>query len=281
MRADRKEKLMRKRYLGITDVPDKHRLNDMIDVFEWSGAPELGMLLHAGIMMSYKTLNHLPSKWTGAWPKNEEIADIFVSDPNVLNTLHYADYDGIDIEASLDRAIAFGGPHLDALQLDMVWPDPKAIARVKGRENASLRIILQVSAVALDQAGNDPDEVVARLTAYEEAAAQVGGWGVRIINDVLFDKSMGRGQGLDADVLRPFIAAVRAQAPDLGISVAGGLGPDSLLLAGPLVWDFPMLSIDAQSKLRPSGDAHDPIDWDMAEAYVRRAVRMFRDAPPF
>ncbi len=36
------------------------------------------------------------------------------------------------------------------------------------------------------------------------------------------------------------------------------------------------VSFDAQSKLRPSGDAMDPIDWDMAETYLRNAAALLR-----
>ena len=45
-------------------------------------------------MMSWKSLHGLPSKWTNAFPTNEQVADIFVAERDVYNVLHYADYDG-------------------------------------------------------------------------------------------------------------------------------------------------------------------------------------------
>ena len=92
---------------------------------------------------------------------------------------------------------------------------------------------------------------------------------------MLLDKSMGRGLGMDAVGLIPFAQAIRGRFPDLGLVAGGGLGPDSIGLVKPLVKEFPDLSIDAQGKLRPSGNALDPIDWDMAGAYLVNACQLF------
>ena len=73
--------------------------------------------------------------------------------------------------------------------------------------------------------------------------------------------------------------AVLKRGPGMGVVCAGGLGPESLHLVEPLVRDYPMISIDAQGKLRPSGDAlNERISWTMAERYLRKAVGMFRAA---
>jgi hypothetical protein len=62
----------------------------------------------------------------------------------------------------------------------------------------------------------------------------------------------------------------------MGLVVAGGLGPDSIDMVKPLVKVFPDISIDAQGKLRPSGSALDPIDWDMAGTYLARALELLK-----
>ncbi len=220
--------------------------------------------LMPGLMLSYKTMNGLPTKWKGVYPPKEKIAEIFsVDHPLVMNTLHYADYEGIDVAASLERATGLGGPHLRALQLDMIWPDSEIIKTYK-EKHPNISLVLQVGANAFKQAADDPSVVVLKLRAYDGA-----------IDYVLLDKSMGRGLGMDAVALQPFIMAINKFLPHLGITVAGGLGPGTLYLAEPLVQEFPWISIDAQGKLRPSGNALDPIDWDMAEQYLIRALRMF------
>ena len=56
--------------------------------------------------------------------------------------------------------------------------------------------------------------------------------------------------------------------------MAGGLGPDTLHTIQPLIDEFPDLSIDAQSRLRPSGNAMNPIDWGMAKSYLINALKI-------
>lgn len=215
-------------------------------------------------MMSYKTLHGLETKWAKSFPHKEAIADIFGSG-ETMNCLHYADYDAIDVPQSLVQAIGFGGTHINALQLDMVWPNPGHVAGAVYASCKQLEVILQVGKNAIEQAHNDPQEVVERLRNYQG-----------VIHHVLLDKSMGKGLGMDAEDLMPFARAIRDVFPDLGIVAAGGLGPDSLGLVEPLAKEFPGISIDAQGKLRPSGNALDPIDWDMAETYLVKALRLLQ-----
>jgi hypothetical protein len=77
---------------------------------------------------------------------------------------------------------------------------------------------------------------------------------------------------MDAVALLPFARIIRDRFPGIGIGAAGGLGPDTLHLIEPLASEFPNLSIDAQSRLRPSGSALDPIDWEMAIQYLANAL---------
>lgn len=62
----------------------------------------------------------------------------------------------------------------------------------------------------------------------------------------------------------------------LGIVATGGLGPEGIGLVEPLVEEFPDISINAQGRLRPSGSALDPIDWDVAKTYLVRALELLK-----
>ena len=117
----------------------------------------------------------------------------------------------------------------------------------------------------IELAQNDPKVIVDRLKGYNGIA-----------DYVLLDKSMGQGHGMDAYGLIPFARAIRDAFPDLGIVAAGGLGPDSMDLVAPLAAEFPDISIDAQGKLRPSGSALDPVDWNRAEMYLVRAFTLLQ-----
>ena len=255
---------MRQPYIGMTDVPNADWLRTIMYEYVTEGGQELRRDLHAGVMMSYKTLNGLETKWSAAWPKNEEIAGIFIRHCDVLNTLHYADYDGASDAGMLTRAASYGGEHLNAVQLDMIWPLPE-ILRPLNDDPRGLRLILQVGPKALAQVDDDAGTLVDRLKPYGSQ-----------IHDVLLDASGGKGRGLDPVPLEAFIYELRARRPDLGIAVAGGLGPDTLHLIEPLVRKFPELSIDAQGQLRPSGNSLDPIDYERAAEYLRKAIALFR-----
>ena len=252
-------------YIGITDFTSFWQVQAMLKVFNEHlprGSPRR---LHVGVMMSFNTLFGLSTKWKDAFPPNEAIAGIF-SSTDVFNCLHYADYDGDpNLWRSLVRAIACCGASINAVQLDMIWPEPDQIAYGVRSSRKHVEIILQVGRRALDEVRNDPLLLVERLRDYEG-----------VIHRVLLDKSGGKGRGMNAVELLLFERAIREKFPELGIVVAGGLGPETMHLVEPLAKEFPDVSIDAQSRLRPSGDALDPIDWGMAGTYLTRALQLLK-----
>lgn len=255
---------MQNSYIGITDFTASVRTEQMLEVFERASGDEFKRLLMVGVMMSYKTLNNLATKWANVFPPKESVRDIFVPHPLALNTLHYADYDAIDVAENIERATRFSGPNIDAIQLDMIWPEPKIVMEYRDR-HPEIKVIIQGNQGAIEAVDGNPLEFVAKLRDYKDA-----------IDYILLDKSMGKGLGMDAMGLRVFAWAVKERLPLLGIVVAGGLGPDTLHLVEPLIQEFPNISIDAQGKLRPSGSALDPIHWDMASEYLKRAIKLFK-----
>lgn len=249
-------------YIGITDFLNYAQVVQMEAVFKASLNPKQNRRLHIGVMMSYKTLNGIETKWSKAFPPKEDISDIFGS-TYTMNCLHYADYDAVNVTENLVRAVGYGGPGMNALQLDMLWPDPTSIAIAVGAASQPIEVIVQVGRQAIESSNNNPAEVVRRLESY-----------VGVAHHVLIDKSMGKGLGMDAEALLPYAQAINGAFPQFGLVAAGGLGPTSIDLVQPLAAKFPNISIDAQGKLRPSGSAHDPIDWDMAGMYLRQALAL-------
>ncbi len=253
-------------YIGITDFTSKKEVWGMLDVFRGNLPYGSKRKMHVGVMMSYKTLNGIPTKWSQSFPSNHNIADIFVPPRQVFNCLHYADYDRSEgFAKDLIRAINFGGFLLDAVQLDMVWPNPREIGESLTEILNPIEVILQVGKNAMEAVNNDPEAVVKKLEVYEG-----------VFHRVLLDKSMGKGLGMDANSLLPYARLIKERFPKIGIGVAGGLGPTTMELVRPIVEEFPDVSIDAQGRLRPSGSALDPIDWDMAGEYLVRALKMFK-----
>jgi hypothetical protein len=254
---------MRVLYIGITDFAEREqivRMSRHIRDFRAIGLPHVLMV---GVMISYKTLKDIPSDWTPIWVPKSEADGLFLDLDNVFNAFHYADYEGVTDVEDLCSVALYGGPNMHALQLDMIWPEPQLVSEFRGRF-PHIQVVLQVGAQALAQIGDDPAELVSRLKQYGAT-----------IDHVLLDKSMGRGKGMDAQVLLPFVQAIADSDLNVGLAVAGGLGPSSLHLVEPLIEKFPDISIDAQGQLRPSGDSHDPIDWTMAAEYLTGAIDMY------
>lgn len=223
--------------------------------------------LMVGVMMSRKTLYGIPSKWTNVFPKKESIAGIFVPDMRAMNTIHYADYDiGNDRDRSLAETLArvqsYGGPHLDAIQLDMIWPDSIEVRRF--RDRFDIPIVLQVGSKAMKQCGDDPIRVCQRLALYDQS-----------IDYVLFDKSGGEGKGMDAALLSTYIETMHSRLPSLMPAVGGGLGPFTMHLAEPLIKRYRQISTDMQGQMRSSGNIVFPIEWDRAESAFRQEVALF------
>lgn len=239
-----------KPYVGITDFMTFDQVQRMKEVFTLEGYQ-----LHVGVMMSFKTLHGKKTRWEKAFPPKNRIIDVF-ADEEVYNCLHYADF-GKDkaLQDSLASATFFAGPRCDALQLDMCWPSP---LHIQAAPLDGLEVILQLGHKAMGEIDHDLDRMVEKLKKYRP-----------VIHRVLLDLSGGRGIPLDAEGMIPQIELLQEHFPEWGIGVAGGLGPGQLHLIKPLVKRFPgVLSFDAQSRLRPSHNAMDPVDWEMAKQYL-------------
>jgi len=250
-------------YIGITDFETGEQARQMLDFFGRLSPPANRRLM-IGVMMSYRTLKGLKTPWSQVWPPKEKLVEIFIEHPLAYNTLHYADYDGSTTEEDLLEAIGFCGDNLHALQLDMIWPDPRMLDAIS-QSHPRLDLIMQIGSGAFDYAGGEQEILLYNLKHYRE-----------VIDCVLLDCSMGKGREMDSDLFKGYLKLLRRNRPDLAVAVAGGLGPKTLPLVDPLIYLYPEISIDAQGQLRKSGSNRDPIDWDLAREYLSQAVKLFK-----
>ncbi len=252
-------------YVGITDFTIFEQVRAMALAFNDYKHHESNRRLHVGVMMSRKTLMGESSRYTKVFPPKESIAEIFGSD-DTINCLHYADY-GCDshLFSNLIKAIRFGGTGIHALQLDMTWPNPVTIASAVHSSGKAIEIILQIGRDAMIEIEQNPNELVRRLASYGD-----------VIHRVLLDVSMGSGILLNPGSTLRLMRVIRHELPNLKMVVAGGLGPNTVGIIKPIVEEFPDVSIDAQSRLRPSGSNLDPIDWNMASTYLYEALGILK-----
>lgn len=252
-------------YIGITDFMNFGQVKRMQRIFKKHLTSDSQRKLHVGVMMSRKTLYELETKWANVFPPKEKIAKIF-SSRSTMNCLHYADYENDPkLGQSLARAISYGGRGINALQLDMIWPDPKKIAKGLSFCDHAIEVILQINTRSLEVVHNSPGGLVKKLKKYNG-----------IIHRVLLDKSMGRGRWMSLTEMLKYINVLNQNLPQLGVGIAGGISPKNIFLLGAIANRYPHISIDAQGQLRPSGSTLDPIDWKIAQDYLVEALRYFK-----
>ena len=252
--------MVAKQYVSITDFFTVEQARNMRELIPQG--PDL--VLGVGVMASWKTIKGLPTKWVNSFPPIQTVAGIFEPDPRVFNVLHYAsDVEPERFFEQLVVATLFGGVNMEGLQLDIEWPSASALALYK-KYFPKIKIILQVGPQALETVNHSAKEIARRVA--EEYAPY--------IDYVLLDGSGGRGIPMETGPLLEKIAAIKENAPDLAIAVAGGLGPNTLHLVEPILRVYPGVSIDAQGKLRK--EKMDPVDWNMAGDYVKKFVEMLR-----
>lgn len=258
------------RLVSITDFMDASEVEAMLRVFVDAGGPDAGLRLATGVMTSRRVLRGLSSNFSSAPPQPRQISHI-LSSPchNTYHVLHYADYRGETTIRDLALAAARGGCFLDALQLNMRWPDPDTVKAFR-RRHPNIDIILQIGRDAMKDCGDDPQAVAQRLMDYGDAVA-----------GVLLDRSMGAGKPMDPYLLMRYAEVIAYALPNCAILFAGGLGPDTLHLLEPIFEKMPgtVRGIDAQGDLHFDRSPFQPVNWDRAALYVRRAIPLFEKHP--
>lgn len=249
-------------YIGICDFMSQQEVFAMLDAFK--NYKHYGIKLMIGTMTSFKVLNKQETKWTDIFPKVEALKYIFSAKSDyAINCIHYADYGkNPGLAETLRQVVVYCGPGLDAIQLDMIWPDPKELEKFQGFHQ--IPIVLQVSQKSMEQCDNNP------VVVAEKIRREYGG----LISHVLFDCSMGKGIPIDVSNIVQYIEAMKSYTSGIDIAVAGGLGPGTVYDVEQLIKQYGV-SIDAQSKLRTSGNNEDPIDWDLAKQYVNDAMACY------
>lgn len=271
-------------YFGVCDVYSPAEARNMAAALRESRRNPhrkvmIGVMTHPAVLKDDPRVPHeVRDSIRGIFPAKEEMSGGFTDDPDVLNTVHYADLYGPngprkagespDVYDNLELAVQYGGEHLHAIQLDLTWPSTDEIQRFKAK-HPDIVIILQVGKFAIEEVGGDPQEVVGHLREYGKS-----------VDYVLLDMSMGMGADMDASGLVSMLRTIRGELPGLGLAVAGGLGPESVGLLEPIAREFPDISIDAQGNLKhrdaPRDDrghlvATHPANLERSTEYIRRS----------
>ncbi len=254
-------------YIGVTGIIKAAHSQMLLDLLP--ATPPCRLMI--GALATAKSVRGIAmrSYWQNQTPPLNELANVFVADPRLLNLVHYSVSHDIESTETLQDLISLtshAGDACHGFQINDCWPDIKILARYRDwlhLNDARARvIILQIPDEAVSEAGGTPSAVATRLKTYEP-----------FIDGILLDPSGGRGRPFDTERARDFITSIRSSGSTLGVGLAGGLGPDSLNLVAPLLKTYPELSFDAQGKIHNNDGTPNE---DYMKLYVERAFALPR-----
>jgi hypothetical protein len=243
-------------YIGVTGFTDRDQVRHALTCIPTN--PERQLMV--GVLASHKTIV------VGAradnpmrYPRREDIADIFPSDWRALNLVHYTTHDQAHLYDQLMQVLEWGGPACNGLQLNMVWPAPETLARLRRAQPKGV-IVLLISGAAIAQCQFSAERVAVRALGYDG-----------LVDYILVDHSGGTNTPLVpikavAYLIRLEMAFTTSAHPP-SLAVAGGLCADNLARLLAPVTMLVKTSIDAEGGLR----TNDALDAEKVERYLRTA----------
>ncbi len=250
----------KKPYVGICDVANTSESQWILEEYQKVRAVTCERLLKIGVVTSLNIIRGTPRQkgWEVPLLDRDQLGNVFIHSPELLNMIHFPDFAGESTVEDWLTAVTLCGPHVNAIQFDMTWPDPLAIDRFRAHM-PGIQVALQVGTTAFGAIGENPQELFKKLREYGHG-----------IDYVLLDKSMGKGLPLDALFLRPFVLEIVSHLHYLGVGVAGGIGPDTLDILELLSRYLPVLSTDSQAKLHIGDDKKLPMDWPKTARFLQK-----------
>jgi phosphoribosylanthranilate isomerase len=190
---------------------------------------------------------------------------MFQESQDCLNLVHYNTRDQHGLTHQLEDVLGWAGPLCDGIQLNIAWPDPRAIQSLR-LAKPRVKIVLQINRGAMEACDNDAIRV----------ASRVGEQYASLVDYVLVDFSGGKGEPFEPIHTMAYLAELKHQRECAGASyqlvVAGGLCAENLnRLLAPITQMIPSISIDAEGGIRTD----DTLDIEKVLAYLEAAKSFF------
>jgi len=245
-------------YIGITGFSKPEEVFSALEVFPKG----ISRKLMVGVLASYRSLRGIPMKprWAKRMPDPTTISRLFLNDERVVNLIHLSTEEETVLEDML-KIHSLAGQNFHGFQLNIAWPQINQLISYRAAVGRGYRIVLQIGQKAMEAVGGTIQDTANKLSHY-----------VGVIDDILFDPSGGQGKPFDTRQAYKFLSVITDKGWNIGLGVAGGLGPDSLNLVEPLIAKFPNLSIDAEGRLRNN---QNDLDLKAMSDYLAKALQLF------
>lgn len=247
-------------YVGVCDFRDKSEVEEMSSWFvQKNRFSDLKLIV--GLMTNFRILKGWPDKFSGTYPYPENFKEIFsVKGDHLIRCIHYVDLkNNQGLGENLCRLVDLCEGNLDAIQLNIAWPDPNEIE--KFRKKSKTPLILQINTDAMTECKNKAWSVADRLHM------KYGGLLSSVIIDCLFSVEAN----FDPFVMEKYIDAINSRDSNMKIAVAGRLGPETVGVARDLIKKH-HVSTDAQTRLKMDGNFINPVHLPFARQYVQNVL---------
>ncbi len=251
--------MKKKPYIGVTGFISPA---EVLRTLEGSDLQKANRLLMVGVLASLKSLQGIANKWPGRYPLIGEVAGIFPNNEDCLNLVHFNTKEPESLLSQMLAVTDIAGENFNGFQLNIAWPSAGVLESYK-KFHPDKTIVLQIGGGAFEKVSHSPKNL----------AEKVNNEYAQYIDYLLLDPSGGTGKPFDPSIARSYLEALSAKTNDFGLGVAGGLSPTTLDLIQPLVKDFPDLSIDAEGRLRNTGD--DSLNVEVARDYIQKSLELF------
>ena len=261
-------------YVGVTGVATHEEVEHAVTCFREAGfsmaKSHIPML---GILVSYKTLNGQATA-NLRYPPVERVPELLsTASRRVLTMLHYNSRERETLVEQIGKLFntgdIFARDTCTALQLNIPWPEPKQVWRIK-ESFPRMMIVLQLSRDAMKD--KTVDEICRRTSEY-----------AGMTHYALIDPSSGAGRPFDFKHSRAVFEGLRKHCPTLAVGLAGGFDGSNVeervtMLEPHIGLEF---CIDAEGGVRDKrsdeyGD--DTYHREKVKAYIDAAGRAFLGA---
>lgn len=247
-------------YIGITGFMSRKDAEEA-----WNRFSHPDRLLMIGVLANNKTVEQLTQDQPQRYPHIADIATIFPTKgtirPNILNLIHFNTSDTSTLAYHLEVLTSIAGRSFGGFQLNVPWVDPNILQTYRKRHPGK-KIVLQIR----------------RSFSPRKAAELIAERYARLFDYLLIDQSLGTGRKLKVGRTRKYLQCFREVGVEeyAGLVISGGVCAQTApSLVGPLVDEFPNLSVDMEGRIR---DKYDRLDVEKASAAVDELSAVFSPA---